>query len=204
MAPSGSDASTEGDPWASEPELVDEQRFTTGAEPGWSAWNVMSPELEFCELAAALVRIVRPRVVLETGVGQGFVTRRILAALPEEARYLGFEGSGSWRSSLDSLELFLRDGRVRIARTAAPTPEDWGQAALAVIDSEGRTRPREVEGWWDHASPGSLALIHDAHPGHTRGSNHQKLAAHIARLGIPGVFLPNPRGAFLGQKPSLG
>jgi tRNA A58 N-methylase Trm61 len=41
----------------------------------------MSPEQEFCELVGALVGIVKPAFVIETGVGQGFTTRRVARAL---------------------------------------------------------------------------------------------------------------------------
>ncbi len=186
--------------WAREPDLVDERTFTTTADPGWSSWNVMSPEREFCELAGALMLMVRPRFVIETGVGQGFVTRRILGVLPQGSRYLGFESSVAWRTSLLSVDVFRHDDSQRISTTASPSPDEWAMCDLAVIDSEGRLRPAEVEAWWEHSPPGSVALIHDAHPDHPRGSNHQKLAAHLQRLGIPGVFFPNPRGSFLGQK----
>ena len=51
------------------PDLYDEQVFTPWAEPGWTAPNGMSPETEVCDFFASLVRMLKPEVVVETGVG---------------------------------------------------------------------------------------------------------------------------------------
>ena len=49
-----------------------------------------------------------------------------------------------------------------------------------------------------------MVLVHDAGNGHPPDSPHARLGELIRSLGIPGVFLRNPRGGFLGIKPGGG
>jgi hypothetical protein len=46
-----------------------------------------------------------------------------------------------------------------------------------------------------------VLLVHDAGNGHPPDSFQHRIAEKIAALGLPGTFLSNPRGGFLGVKP---
>jgi len=179
-----------------EPDLVDETTYTTQANTGWSAWNGWSPELEFCEFAAAVVKLHRPNLVIETGVGQGYTTRRVLAALPDNSTYRGFE------TDSDMAAVIRRHLPEHATVTNGhPAARDYRAADLTILDSLGKLRANELALWWKTARPGAVLLTHDADDqGHSRGTPHHRLARRIRLLRIPGVFLKNPRGGFLGQK----
>ena len=183
--------------WTIEPRLRDETEFTKGCEPGWSSWNDMSPELEFCELASLCVRLLRPQFVIETGVGQGFVTRRLLRQLGPGQRLLAFEEDPDWRESLRSLE-FFQDPRVTLSDKLSPTGDELRRAQVTILDSDFPVRFDEVRRWASAAAPGSLLIAHDCGNQHPPDTGHAKLRRLIEELRIPGLFLRNPRGGFVG------
>jgi hypothetical protein len=55
--------------------------------------------------------MTKPKLVLETRVGQAFTTRRLPAALAPGATLKGFESDERWREQLSSLPFF--NGAVR-------------------------------------------------------------------------------------------
>jgi hypothetical protein len=188
--------------WNGEPDLVDETSYTAWAEPGWHSWNDMSPELEFCQLAAVLAQIIQPRTMIETGTGQGFLTRRVAEQLGPGRRLVCFEASPLWRQALSSVPFFRGSSSCALSPKDSPGPLDFASAELSVLDSGFARRSEELKRWWQSASPNALVLVHDTGNGHPAETPHAKLANLITELGIPGVFLRNPRGAFLGIKPS--
>lgn len=182
------------DQWDCEPEPGDESQHTEGGK-GWASWNVYSAEREFCEFAAALVAINRPRLVVETGIGQGYTTRRVVPAL--SGRYLGFESDDEIRGQLRGLDLW--SGSVELSEEPEASAEVLAECDFAILDSAVRERLREIDRWLEHAPPGAFVLIHDARPDHPKvNSGFRRLAKH---LGDEGVFLGNPRGAWLYRKP---
>jgi predicted O-methyltransferase YrrM len=187
------------DAWENEPGLVEERSRRNPGTPAWHSWNRMSPEYEFCAFVAAVAEMVKPAFVIETGVGQGFTTRRIAAALPPGATLKGFESDDSWRERLASLPFF--DG-VATLLAEEPTPSDSDLAAvdLLVADSASRIRRGEVRRWARVAKRGAYIVVHDTGNRHPEGTPHHRMGALIRRLGISGVWLPNPRGSFLGQQ----
>ncbi len=186
--------------WIEEPPAADDTRFITWAEPGWHSWNLASPEVEFCEFVASVVTMTRPRLVVETGTGQGFVTRRVAASLYEGCRLLTFEQDDDLRAKLSQLPFFTGD-RIRLAAKGSPTADDLEQAELTILDSDGSLRLTELQVWWQAAPPGAVIVAHDAGNGHPDCSHHARLAGLIRELGIPGIFFRNARGSFLGVRP---
>jgi predicted O-methyltransferase YrrM len=185
--------------WQGEPELHEERSRWHPEAPAWHSWNQMSPEHEFCEFVAALVRMIKPRVVIETGVGQGYTTRRIVAALGPGATLMGFESDPAWRDVLSGLDFF--DGEVaKLAGEPTPADDDLATVDLFVADSAQKYRSDEVSRWAELAKPGSLIVVHDTGNGHPKWTPHHRMGELIASLEIAGLRLPNPRGSFVGQR----
>jgi hypothetical protein len=159
----------------------------------------MSPEIEFCQLVQALVAMVKPAFVIETGVGQGFTTRRIAAALPPGGTLKGFESDEVWRARLASLAFF--DGVTTVLATD-PTPSDGDltMVDLFVADSTSEIRREEVALWARLSKQGAYLVVHDTGNRHPEWTPHHRMGELIASLRIPGVWLPNPRGSFVGQR----
>ena len=187
--------------WESEPDPGPEAAYSPGAGSGWQAWNEHSPEVEFCEFAGALVRLAQPSLVVETGTGQGFLTRRIAAHLGPGQRLVCFESDPEWRAALAALAFFDEEAHA-LSDAERPVDADVAAADLTVLDSDYLHRSHDLLTWWRAAPPGAVVLVHGTGNGHAPETPHARLAKLIRDLGIPGVFLRNPRGGFVGVKPS--
>ena len=185
------------DAWSAEPDLRDEADFTPWATPGWSSWNAMSPERDFCEFVGLTVRLLQPATIVETGVGQGFSTRRI-SREQGSGVHLCFESDPDLRTALASLPFFLKGKRLSPKPT--PTNEDFARADLTVLDSDPPYRYEELSRWRESAREGSSLLVHDCGNGHSADTIRQ-LRGLVISLDIPGTFLNNPRGGFFGIHP---
>jgi hypothetical protein len=172
---------------------VDEQEFTPWCEPGWAAWNNMSPEVEFCTFAASLARMMAPSLIVETGVGQGYMTR----SLP--GRVLCYEADPDFRFVLQSTPLWTEERQLSVEES--PSREVLAEAQLTIHDSNEPYRQREIALWVEVAPSGAVALVHDTGNGHAPDMPQAKLGEYVRSLSLPGVFLRNPRGAWLGIKP---
>jgi len=187
------------DAWAAEPTLIDETSFTPWIDPGWLSWNAMSAERDFCEFVGLLTRMLQPGLVVETGVGQGYTTRRVASGLGK-GTHICFENDAAIRAGLSALPFFNDEHHVLMSEPT-PSAEDFARADLTVLDSEPPDRYTELEIWRASARPGSVLVVHDCGNGHPEGTLHAQLRHLIEDLDIPGVFLRNPRGAFMGFHP---
>lgn len=175
-----------------------EERWTPGGS-GWRAWNGKSPEREFVEFVGALVALARPAAVVETGVGQGYTTRRILKHLPKASSIELFESDPDFRALLADV---VRDRRAKVSELETPTTFEG--IGLAVLDSRTSRRELELELWAETAPTGSIAVVHDVSPTHPDGTIHRHLAEVVAELelrpDVVGMLLPNPRGSWLARR----
>lgn len=211
--------------WTNEGRARDEGRWTDGGE-GWTSWNGKSPEVEFCDFAASLVGLINPTKIVETGIGQGYTTRRILWAIGEGQQLRAYESDEEIREIARIATVVfgtLRDqmivenvadstfnsavGQFLVSESRTPGPEGFRNCDLAILDSEARYRTLEVLQWAKHAPFGSFCLVHDVLKDRAPDTTHRQLYTHIAvniqnRPGINGIYLPNPRGGWLGQKVS--
>lgn len=181
--------------WIEEDELVDEFEFSQ-IKHGFHAWNIMSPELEFCNVAAAVVETLPDNAfIIETGMGQGYVTRRILEVLKPTQMFASWDTDQYWVNL--AYETKSQEAFVHIL-PGSPIPEDIAIASLLILDSEMGTRMYEFDIWWRRAIPGSLVLIHDTYP---YSIEDRTIMSFIKRRDIQGWHFTNPRGSFLGVHP---
>lgn len=189
------------EPWFSDQQTVDETEFTPWANKGWMAWNGQSPETDVCRFVQSLVTMMQPRLVIETGVGQGYMTRAIVPALRDGQHLAAYESDAEWRSMLWPLPFWV-DNRFVVSLSPDPSPadENFLEADLCVLDSEFSVRMEEIERWHGCSKHGSVALIHDAGEHHDETTIHSAIHDLIVDLGIAGFFMHNPRGSFLAVK----
>lgn len=163
--------------------MHDERAFTPHAEPGWLSWDSYSPEAEFCTFVGVLQRMLQPAVLLETGVGVGRLTSHLDLV---RCTYLGFESDSRWRVPPSNQP------------EATPSPEQLQAADFVVLDSAPGYRLGEIAGWAEHGKPGSVCVVHDCANNHPEGWAHWDIRQAVEDTGLPGVFLKNPRGGWLG------
>lgn len=180
--------------WTDEPPPKDEGRKTVGGE-GWLSWNGKAPEYEFCEFAGALVLLLRPVSIVETGMGAGFATRRLIANMRPPSSLACFESDPEFRAAGKA---HAWDG-ADIQDEPTPSAVDLATADLLVLDSAQPWRRLEFEGWVEHGKAGSYCLMHDVDPTRASGSVQQAMAHLVAPY--PGILLGNPRGGWLGRHP---
>jgi len=188
--------------WADEPAPAPETTFMPLASPGWHGWDPMSPGHEFCELARALARLLVPSLVVETGVGQGFVTRRVAAALGPDQRLLSFESDVHLRGLLAKLPFFSLPCR-EVSRRASPSNDSLAGADLTILDSDPIYRCRELERWAAVACDGAVLLVANCDTAGPLDESGSTVRDKIVNLGLTGTFLGDPRGSFLGIKGQL-
>lgn len=183
--------------WTEYEETVDEQTFTPWAEKGWLAHNGQSPEVAVCDFVRTLVRMMQPQLVIETGVGQGYMTRTIAQALSgSEGKLVAFESDDDWRTMLYQQGFWRdREHTTSLSPHFTPPVELMAVADLTIIDSDFSVRFEEITLWDLWAKPGAVALIHDT--ADRDETVHQSVRELIRALGMTGVFLNNPRGCFM-------
>lgn len=179
---------------------MDERTYTKFGKDGWHAFNGWAAEREFCELAAALARMVHGPII-ETGTGGGFTSRRIAKAIETtHSLLISYESDQHIRTALSTLDFFDGSGPAVLADDPSPTSVQFAEASLTVLDSDIPFREREIDLWAESARYGSLLLVHDTGNSHPVGSVWMELRHRIQDLEIKGAFLNNPRGAFLGVR----
>lgn len=163
--------------------MRDERAFTPHAQSGWLSWDSYSPEEEFCAFVGMLQRMLQPAVVLETGVGVG----RLTSHLDLEGRtYLGFESDADWRRAPAN------------QAEATPSAVQMAGADLVVLDSAPAYRLPEIALWAEHGRPGAVCVVHDCGNNHPDGWTHLDIRRAVEQTGVPGIFLKNPRGGWIG------
>lgn len=188
--------------WDGHQDPVDETVFTPWAEKGWSAWNGQSPELEVCDFAQNLMIMLNPALVVETGVGQGYMTRALIGALLPHQRLVAFESDDGWRATMWQLPFWENHRFVAsLSADRTPTADVLAEADLCIFDSEFEFRFDEIRLWHERAKTGAVCLIHDT--ADRDDTVHQSVRGFIKDLGMTGVFLSNPRGSFMAVQPAL-
>jgi hypothetical protein len=178
---------------------VDETMFTPWAEKGWLSHNGQSPEVAVCDFVSKLIRMMCPTLVIETGVGQGYMTRTIEQALCNGGHLVAFESDDEWRTHISGQPFWRHNERAILSPNQTPAAAEWSWADLSFIDSDFDVRFEEIRLWDEYAKPGAVALIHDTMD--RDETSHKLVRELIQDLGMTGVFLQNPRGCFMAVQP---
>jgi len=167
----------------------------TRAVETYSAPAQPAAENEVADFIAALVKLVKPRRVLELGTAFGHTSEKIGRALQEN----GF-------GELDTLE--IKRNRWQEARTRCEglpvnlhlkSYEDWKPDGvmydMAFFDSDRANRNVEYDLFKPYLNEFATLIFHDA------GEQHLVTQSALAKLDLPFVYLPCPRGVVIAHEP---
>lgn len=186
-------------PWYPDPPIHPEQAHTPWARGIWHAWNEHAVEVETAGFLSQLVKTMpASALIVETGTGQGFLTRAIES--PNHT-LVCYETDVYWANQLRRRAIFPR-AASQLALDPTPAVGTMAKADLVLLDSMDPWRMAELCLWAACAKPGSILWVHDAGNGHPSWDGHYTLGTLIRTLKIPGRFLENPRGSFLAVQDS--
>jgi predicted O-methyltransferase YrrM len=162
----------------------------------WTAPDGVATETEVSALLAALVRALKPDLVIETGAYLGHTTEAIGRALQTEGRgqLVTFEIAGDRAAHVAvkcvGLPVIVMPQDSRTWRPATKTLD------LLFVDSEYAARVEEVRWFHGSASPRCVVVAHDTVMGDYRKALEELVAENIV---TPWVFLPTPRGLAIAR-----
>lgn len=192
------------DAWVEEPELVPESNFTPGAHPMWTSWNEWSVESQVADFMAALTEIIQPMNILETGVGQGYVTRRVYNAMPDGAQFAGVEYDEETYKALRPI-IYQHYPKLGLLDPGLDRDQLFGDyipdADFLILDSHWPERFPELLTWAQDGKPGSYCFVHDVDFDRRTQSGYHVLSRVIHDMELPAMHFGNPRGSTLLYKP---
>lgn len=189
-------------PWLEEEPLIPEayinQRYDD--REAYFSWNIASPEHEFCRWVqdhAAQLSTEKNRInVLETGMGGGYITRRVLDVLGgfscESFHYTGFE------DMVELVEYVPEDVPICV-KQGSPWAYEYRRADLVILDSAPKYRMEELRNMALHFKPGSTLFVHDAEKMRTALMNDiaKRCEKYLVPWAVTYKWLDNPRGGFM-------
>lgn len=191
-------------PWSTETEVHSERLHTPWTIGHWHSWNEHAVEEEIAEFLTNFLYEVTaqkgvPTLALETGTGQGYLTRALTRTT---AKVVCYESDVAWRRQLVERSIFPRKGAI-LSQYPTPGSVAMSKADVVFLDSMDPFRMAELCLWASVGKPGSYLWVHDTGNGHPSWDGHYTLGQLIRTLKLPGRFLENPRGSFVAQQDSV-
>jgi len=188
--------------------------------PGYTMFNTSSVECEVGEFLWALVRLVKPGRILETGTSHGISAAYMALALKENGRgrITTMDIGVTPNATSDATWLFnTLDVSDRIEQLAIDarnyTPD--GLFEILFLDTEPGTRFAELTRFWESLREGGFVLIHDLHPNMSQtheevngfkdwpfGTLPKEIESLIETGELQSFHFTTPRGLYMGQKAS--
>lgn len=161
----------------------------------WSMFDNWTPEVETIEFVHALVRLLKPHFVLETGSWHGIMAAAIGRALRENGR-----------GQLITIEVDPESFRVTADRIRGMNLRDYVQTVhgssldytpstsvdFALFDSELTIRCDEFRHFLPALSPGATVLFHDSNSAHRVVG--EAVRGLVAKGFLDAMLLPTSRG----------
>jgi predicted O-methyltransferase YrrM len=182
--------------------LIPESVFTDLPSPWcphpeqYSAFDTDAGELEALECLAAIVRVVKPEFVLETGTNRGVSAMYLAEALRRNGRgrMVTLEINADYAADANELlgEYDLLDYcEVRLESSFAYQPPRC--IDLLFSDAEMGNRIAEIERYRPWLAPRAWVAVHDS-------LKHRSVIGDLAVLDwIERIDLPTPRGLTIGR-----
>lgn len=197
-------------------EILDE---VTSTKDKYYMFNSGGVEVETGEFLHALVKLYKPRHVIETGTHLGISSMYMAQAMDENDKghittMEVLPEFKEWAEELwEDLELNHRIDCILESSLEVPMDKLPKEVDIAFLDSEPQFRFDEFKRFWDLVVPGGLIVIHDLHRnlgnhGDTYHDLHNwpygdwwpKLGKYFQDLDVQVLYANNPRGMTIFQK----
>lgn len=150
-----------------------QKHLKTELEPSndkYLCYNTGGVEVEVGEFLYSLVRVIKPKRVLETGTHKGISAAYMAGGLKDNKD----QGSNGTLTTIEFLEENYRDSTKLFAKLGLETYIDAvqqdvtdyktdDQFGIVFLDTEPQTRFSEMVKFYDNVTPGGLIIIHDLH-----------------------------------------
>jgi len=196
--------------------MPSEHEFTKGRNPligeddyFWSAPDEQSAETEVSAFIGSLIRLIKPRTIIETGCYDGSTTVEIASAM--SYNYLDTIGNQQFFScdidaeKVEMAKIGIKDNKKYISidilkMKGIDLIKSLGSIDFALIDSspDSRDRYEEIVELVKHLRPGGMFAVHDTAP------HHSSMAEMVEKVKLLGSFekiqFNTPRGLTLFKK----
>jgi predicted O-methyltransferase YrrM len=188
---------------------------------GFQMFNSGGVETEIGEFLYALVRVLKPKWILETGTHKGISSSYMGLALQKNERggkVITLEVLPEVRG--EAIFLWEKLGIASYIDSFLQNSYEYTpiqEIDLLILDSEPQYRFDEFERFYPMVRPGGFIIIHDLHPnlGHSEqtingmfdwpfGDYRPKLGPYIKNLDVQTFHLGSPRGCVVFQKVMSG
>lgn len=168
----------------------------------WQCFDSQTAEVEILEFLYALVRTLKPQLIVETGSHHGISACYMAKGLRDNGRGKLVTCEVEYRWVRQTRAMIAKSGLEDFAECREQSSLELGideDIDLLFLDSEPSLRVAELEYFWQRLTPQSLVVIHDVNSGF-----HSPLRQQVIQLDkqrkLSVVLLPTPRGLALGQK----
>ena len=169
----------------------------------WKMWDGQSSEVEVIEFLYALVRLVKPKLIVETGPLLGYSTVAMVAAQHENGfgKMITIEITPGLveetKRTIEESGLSSDNVEVITGSSLDELPKIVGPIDLLFSDSHIPIRGDEIEICLPKMSPLGIIAVHDTSPNHlyARQYLNKKLEENV----IDRIHFPCPRGLSLAK-----
>jgi prolipoprotein diacylglyceryl transferase len=167
----------------------------------WHMYDSMSAEVEVLDFLTAIVKTIKPELVVETGTFSGLSTLHIAEGLKanEVGRVVTCEYDPKvFASAKHRFDASPLKGWIEARNESSLEMKVEGQIDLLFCDSDAPLREQEVRRFLPQINPFGLILMHDAS---SSMKTVREAALKMEREGLLSVLLlPTPRGLVVAQK----
>ena len=176
--------------------------ITECPNPGkWSAFDCVSSEFEVMNFLQALVFLIKPKVILETGASRGKST----IFLAEALKMNGFGKVISLELKKENVELvgeMIRKGKLEtyaeIVNCNSMDYEANEKIDLLFLDSDAKIRGKEYEKFSKKLSEGAIVCFHDTSKKHKFVRKDVEKLEKAGKISV--IWINTPRGIAIAQK----